>query len=279
MKRFALFLALIFTCLAIAGCGDAVEAAGTAVDETLAAATAEPAAEVQDMGEVVVAEDAEFVPVGANAADFDAFKAALGDDAIDEIVLDKDVEITESLTIDKSVTVAEGVTLSIARGAELYVDNGLIDNKGSIVVMGADNADAPNCGVLAIINGGGVSNAGSVALMASTVEAESANALGGQLRLQGGTLENAGTVYFYAGPVGSSGGVGDVSADGAFLNTGLVQVDGNFLRITGRFVNETGGQLVSNATVFVEGGAEFENNGTLTGTGKINDQTVAEYQG
>lgn len=282
MKRFMMIFALLLACLLAVGCNEAleaVEAAESIIAELPASATAEPeeGADAPENEPLVVAPDTEFIPVGADAANFADFKKMLADDAIDEIKLDKDVEITENVTVEKTVIISEGVTLSVAPGAVLYVDNGLIDNAGSIVIMGADSAEAPNTGVFAIVNGGGVVNKGSMAMMASAAETASDNPLGGQLRLQGGTIENSGTVYFYAGPVNTSGGVGDVGADGAFLNSGLVQVDGNFLRITGQFVND--GQLVSNAIIYVEGASGFENNGSLTGTGTVNDTPAAQYEG
>jgi len=285
MKRIFTFMFSCLLALALIGCAEVPPMAGT---EAAPEVTVAPEDSPETVGEAPVEEtpaeedfqvapDVEFVPVSADAADFDAFKKALADDSVDEILLEKNVAVTEMITLDKTVIVAEGVTLSIEAGVDFYVDNGLLENNGEVVVMGAPDA-ASRPAALAIVNGGGMLNNGTLTLAASPIGEDTPDPKGGQLRLNGGSLDNNGAVRFSAGQVLYAGGVGDISAEGAFLNNGTVTVDGCFLKITGRFVNSTGATLSTETTIYVEGNAEFDNSGTLSGSGMINQTPIAQYE-
>ena len=285
MKRIFTFVLCFVLALSLIGCAEVppMNSGNEAPQVTTVPEAAEAAPEAGEEApapagdEIEVAPDVEFVPVSADAADFEAFQKALADDTVDEILLEKNVTVTEAVTMDKTVIVAEGVTLTLEGGVDFFVDNGLLENNGTLVVTGAVDA-ASRPAALAIVNGGGMLNNGTLILAASQISEDTADPKGGQLRLNGGSLDNNGTVTFSAGQVPYAGGVGDISAEGAFLNNGTVTVDGCFLKITGRFVNSLGATLSTETIIYVEGNAEFDNSGTLAGAGIINQTPIAQYE-
>ena len=217
----------------------------------------------------------EFKPVTVDTKNFSSFKKALEDDAADEITVDKDIDVTENIMLDRTIIIPKGVTVTVKSGVVLYVDNGLIENSGVIVVEGAsDKAAAAN---LAITGGGGLLNTGTVLFSASSVTPQTQSPIGGLLRLNGGTLTNEGTVRFAGGSDVYQGGAGDITSDSAFENFGTVELEGGFLSVSGRLINDTGASMNVGSTIYTGGDAAFENMGTLTGTGTVNGVPAAEY--
>ena len=171
MKRIFTFVLCFVLALSLIGCAEVppMNSGNEAPQVTTVPEAAEAAPEAGEEApapagdEIEVAPDVEFVPVSADAADFEAFQKALADDTVDEILLEKNVTVTEAVTMDKTVIVAEGVTLTLEGGVDFFVDNGLLENNGTLVVTGAADA-ASRPAALAIVNGGGMLNNGSLIL-------------------------------------------------------------------------------------------------------------------
>ncbi len=219
----------------------------------------------------------EFVPVAVDTKNFSSFKQALEGETADEITVDKDIDVTETILLDRTVIIPAGVTVTVKPGIVLYVDNGLLENSGSIVVEGA--TDKAAAAMLAITGGGGLlnGNTGTVLFSASSVTPQTQSPIGGLLRLNGGTLTNEGTVRFAGGGDVYQGGAGDVTADSAFENFGTVELEGGFLSVSGRLINDTGATMNVGSAIYTGSEAVFDNMGTLIGTGTVNGTPVTEF--
>jgi hypothetical protein len=157
--------------------------------------------------------------------------------------------------------------VTVNRGNDFYIEGKLINN-GTINVMGADTikTDFINYSVLSIQTGGTLNNNGAINLEASPLTDTSDNGpIGGQLRVNGGTLYNTGSIFLKYGLVNTHGGMA-VVIDGAFDNGGLVIVDGFFLRVDkGSFTNNAGAVVINNSHIFTGDAGIFTNKGTLNG--------------
>ncbi|MPN14873.1 hypothetical protein SDC9_162202 [bioreactor metagenome] len=204
-------------------------------------------------------------PTAVSVSSFDALKSALSDSSVKSITINS---IGTPVVITGAVTIPTGVTVTVSRGNDFYVE-GTLTNNGTINVMGADSisTDFINYSVLTVQSGGTLQNNGAINLDASPLEDESDNGpIGGQLRVNGGTLNNTGSVFLKYGLVNTHGGMA-VVIDGSFNNDGLVIVDGFFLRVdNGSFTNNAGAVLINNTNVFAGDEGTFTNNGTLSGT-------------
>lgn len=203
-------------------------------------------------------------PAAVTVSSFEGLKAALSDSAAKEIAIDS---VGTPLVITDAVTIPAGVTVTVNRGNDFYIE-GTLTNNGTINVMGANSIkpDFINYAVLTVKMGGTLQNNGAINLEASPLEDKGDyGPIGGQLRISGGTLDNKGSVFLKYGSVNTHGGMA-VVIDGAFNNLGLVIVDGFFLRVDkGRFVNSAGAVVINNTSIFAGGEGVFTNNGTLSG--------------
>lgn len=206
----------------------------------------------------------ETTPAAVSVSSFEALKSALSDNSVKAITIDS---IGTPVVITGAVTIPAGVTVTVNRGNDFYVE-GTLTNNGTINVMGADSisTDFINYSVLSMQTGGMLQNNGAINLEASLLEDTSDNGpIGGQLRVNGGTLNNDGSVFLKYGLVNTHGGMA-VVIDGAFNNDGLVIVDGFFLRVdNGSFVNNVGAVVINNSHIFAGDEGTFTNNGTLSG--------------
>lgn len=203
-------------------------------------------------------------PTAVYVSSFDALKSALSDSSVKAITIDS---IGTPVVITGAVTIPAGVSVTVNRGNDFYVE-GTLTNNGTINVMGADaiKTDFINYSVLSVQTGGTLNNNGAINLEASPLENASDNGpIGGQLRVNGGTLNNTGSVFLKYGLVNTHGGMA-VVIGGAWSNSGLVIVDGFFLRVDkGSFTNNTGAVVINNSHIFSVGEGTFTNNGTLSG--------------
>ena len=203
-------------------------------------------------------------PTGKSVSSFEALKAALSDSSVKAITIDS---VGTPVVITGEVTIPAGVTVTVSRGNDFYIE-GKLTNNGTINVMGADaiTKDFINYSVMSIQTGGILNNNGAINLEASPLEDTSDNGpIGGQLRVNGGTLYNTGSVFLKYGLVNTHGGMA-VVIDGAWNNSGLVIVDGFFLRVdNGAFVNNSGAVVINNSHIFTGGKGTFTNSGKLSG--------------
>ena len=204
-------------------------------------------------------------PAAVTVSSFEALKSALLDSSVKSINVDC---IGTPMVIVGAVTIPDGVTVTVSRGNDFYIE-GTLTNNGTINVMGADavvSTDFINYSVLSVQPGGTFSNNGAVHLEASTMEdKKDLGPVGGQLRVNGGTLNNKGSVFLKFGSVNTHGGMA-VVIDGAFKNDGLVIVDGFFFRVDkGSFMNNAGAVVINNSHIITGSEGIFTNNGTLTG--------------
>lgn len=212
-----------------------------------------------------IAQVGETKPAGVSVSSFEAFSSALMNSSAKVITIDS---VGTPVVVTGEVTIPAGVTVTVNRGNDFYIE-GTLTNNGTINVMGADSisTDFTNYSVLSVQTGGTLQNNGAINLQASPLEDTSDyGPIGGQLRVNGGTLNNNGSVFLKYGLVNTHGGMA-VVIDGAFNNSGLVIVDGFFLRVdNGSFVNNTGAVVINNTHIFAEGERTFMNNGTLSGS-------------
>jgi len=199
-----------------------------------------------------------------SVSSFEALKSALSDSSVKAITIDS---IGTPVVITGQVTIPASVTVTVSRGNDFYIE-GTLTNNGTINVMGADSitADFINYSVLSVQTGGTLQNNGVINLEASPLEDTSDNGpIGGQLRVNGGTLYNTGSVFLKYGLVNTHGGMA-VVIDGAWSNSGFVIVDGFFLRVDkGSFANNAGAVVINNSHIFTGDEGTFTNNGTLSG--------------
>lgn len=199
-----------------------------------------------------------------SVSSFEALKGALSDSSVKAITIDS---IGTPVVITGEVTIPANVTVTVSRGNDFYIE-GKLTNNGTINVMGADaiKTDFINYSVLSVQTGGTLNNNGAINLEASSLEDTSDDGpIGGQLRVNGGTLNNTGSVFLKYGLVNTHGGMA-VVIDGAWSNSGLVIVDGFFLRVDkGSFANNAGAVVINNSHIFTGDEGTFTNNGTLSG--------------
>ncbi|MPM14812.1 hypothetical protein SDC9_61176 [bioreactor metagenome] len=211
-----------------------------------------------------IAQVGETNPTAVSVSSFEALKSALSDSSVKAITIDS---VGTPVAITGEVTIPAGVTVTVSRGNDFYIE-GKLTNNGTINVMGADaiKTDFINYSVLSVQTGGTLLNNGAINLEASPLEETSDNGpIGGQLRVNGGTLNNKGSVFLKYGLVNTHGGMA-VVIDGTFNNNGLVIVDGFFLRVdNGSFVNNASAVVINNSHIFTGDEGTFTNNGTLSG--------------
>lgn len=199
-----------------------------------------------------------------SVSSFAALQTALADSSVKAITVNS---VGTPVIVKGNVTIPAGVTVTISRGNDFYIE-GTLTNNGTINVMGADSIspDFINYSVMSVQNGGIVQNNGAINLEASALkDTADYGPIGGQLRVNGGTLQNKGSVFLKYGLVNTHGGMA-VVIDGAFKNSGLVIVDGFFLRVDkGSFLNNAGAIVINNSHIFAGGEGTFTNNGTLSG--------------
>jgi len=199
-----------------------------------------------------------------SVSSFEALKSALTDSSVKAITIDS---AGTPVVVKGGLTIPEGVTLTVNRGNDFLIE-GTLTNYGTINVMGADaiSTEFINYSVLSIQSGGTLQNNGAINLEASIVkDTDDYGPIGGQLRVNGGTVNNTGSVFLKYGLVNTHGGMA-VVIDGVFNNTGLVVVDGFFLRVdNGSFTNNAGAVVINNTNIFAEGKGSFTNTGTLSG--------------
>ncbi len=199
-----------------------------------------------------------------SVSSFEALNSALSDSSVKAINIDS---IGTPVVITGEVTIPVGVSVTVSRGNDFYIE-GKLTNNGTINVMGADaiKTDFINYSVLSVQKGGTLNNNGAINLDASSLEDTSDNGpIGGQLRVNGGTFYNTGSVFLKYGLVNTHGGMA-VVIDGAWSNSGLIIVDGFFLRVDkGSFTNNSGAVVINNSHIFIQDEGKFTNNGTLSG--------------
>lgn len=204
-------------------------------------------------------------PAVVTVSSFEALKSALMDNSVKVITIDS---VGTPVVVTGEVTIPAGVTVTVNRGNDFYIE-GTLTNNGTINVMGADSisTDFINYSVLSVQTGGTLQNNGAINLQASLLEDTSDyGPIGGQLRVNGGTLNNKGSVFLKYGLVNTHGGMA-VVIDGAFNNSGLVIVDGFFLRVDkGSFINNASAVVINNTNIFAENEGLFTNNGTISGS-------------
>jgi hypothetical protein len=190
-----------------------------------------------------------------SVSSFEALKSALSDSSVKAITIDS---IGTPVVITGEVTIPAGVTVTVSRGNDFYIEGKLTNN--------AIKTDFINYSVLSVQTGGTQNNNGAINLEASSLEDTSDNGpIGGQLRVNGGTLYNTGSVFLKYGLVNTHGGMA-VVIDGAWSNSGFVIVDGFFLRVDkGSFTNNAGAVVINNSHIFTGDEGTFTNNGTLSG--------------
>ena len=214
-------------------------------------------------GALQLANDKEPVPVKVTSAN--ELETALADNNIKAITIES---IGNPVVVTGQLTVPAGVTLVLNCGSDLYIE-GTLTNEGAIIVTGANavvSKDFINYSVMSVQKGGKLVNKGTIKLLAATLEDLSdMGPVGGQLRVNGGTAENAGSLSLQAGKVNTHGGM-CVVIEGKFTNAALVIIDGFFLRVdNGEFVNNSGATVINNTNIFAMGKGVFTNNGTLSG--------------
>ncbi len=209
------------------------------------------------------------------AYNFDALLYALSDNTVKAIAVDPGGKIV----VTGEVTIPEGVTLTVNRGNDFYIEGTLINN-GTIRVMGADSFtdDFINYSVTAVQNGGKVINNGEIKLCSSVIgDSVDRGPVGGQLRVFDGTFENKGSVYLEKGMVNTHGGMA-VVVGGTFVNDGLVVINGFFLRVDeGKFINNKGAVIINNSHILVEDKGTFTNNGKISGAGANEQSNSIEF--
>ncbi|HQF80117.1 MAG TPA: S-layer homology domain-containing protein [Flexilinea sp.] len=198
-----------------------------------------------------------------SVSSFETLKSVLLNPDVRSVTVDS---IGTPLIITGELTIPKGVTVTINRGNDFYIENNLINN-GTIEVTGADSVSPNfiNYSVMAIQKGGKVTNNGKIVLQPSVLaDTEDRGPVGGQLRIFDGTFENNGSVYLKAGKVNTHGGMVAV-IEGPFTNNALIIVDGFQIDIAGTFTNNADGIIINNTYISTAKGGTFINNGSLLG--------------
>lgn len=215
--------------------------------------------------ELVNAEKEE--PITVKSAD--ELKVILEANTSKNILLDS---IGNPFVLTGEVTIPFGVTVTVNRGNDFYIEGSLINN-GTVEVMGSDTATENfiNYSVMAVQKGGKVLNNGSLRLCRSIiVDEEDRGPVGGQLRIFDGSFTNEGAILLQSGRVNTHGGVIAV-VEGTLKNYSTVVCDGFFIRVTGgSFENSKGGVIINSTTIMAEEPGKFINNGTIKGIGVNN---------
>lgn len=205
----------------------------------------------------------EETPTAVQVSTPEELKTALADKSAAAITVNS---VGAPLVVTGEVTIPKGVTVTIARGNDFYIE-GTLTNNGTLEVMGADSVtgDFVNYSVMAVQNGGKAVNNGRLVLCRSEIgDTEDRGPVGGQLRIFDGSFENNGSVLLKAGSVNTHGGMAAV-IEGTFTNSATVIVDGFQIDIMGSFINSKGAVVINNATVSTEKGGSFTGDGLLTG--------------
>lgn len=192
----------------------------------------------------------------------DEFSAALSNTAVKAITVDS---VGQPLIIIDALTIPADVTVTINTGNDFYI-TGTLTNNGTIRVMAADTVEPfANYSVLWVKEGGTMINNGRILALASLVEStDDLGPIGGQIR-NSSTFTNKGSIQFCHAPVNTHGG-SFVNITGNSENSGLVIVDGFFLRIVGGiFQNNADAVIINNSFVSVEGDGVLTNNGIWSG--------------
>lgn len=212
----------------------------------------------------------EQIPEPVSISSSEDLKTALEDKTIKSISIDS---IGNPVVVTGELTIPAGVTVTVNCGNDFYIEGNLTNN-GTINVMGADSIsiDFINYSVMSVQNGGKFVNNGAVNLLASPLEdTGDYGPIGGQLRLNGGTFTNKGSVFLKFSSVNTHGGVA-VVIDGTFVNDAIVIIDGFFLHIEkGAFINNKDAVVINNSHIFTEENGVFTNNGTLSSNININE--------
>jgi len=199
-----------------------------------------------------------------SVSSFEELKSALADSQVKSISIHS---IGTPIVVTNNLTIPASVTVTVNRGSDLYIE-GTLTNNGTIIVEGADSvsADFINYSVLSIQAGGILNNKGQIYLEPAVLtDTDDRGPVGGQLRVNGGTLNNEGSLLLERGFVNTHGGM-SVVIDGTFTNDGYVIVDGFFFRVDeGSFVNNPGGVVINNTNIIAEGEGTFINNGVISG--------------
>ncbi|MEA4955702.1 MAG: hypothetical protein VB096_09370 [Pseudoflavonifractor sp.] len=205
----------------------------------------------------------EVKPAAVTVATLDALKTALTNKAATSIAVDCQ---GTPLVVTGELTIPYGVTVTVCRGNDFYVE-GTLNNNGILKIMGADSYsnDFINYSVMAVQKGGKVLNNGQVILCPSEIgDTEDRGPVGGQLRIFDGSFENNGSVFLKAGSVNTHGGMLAV-IEGTFTNNATVIADGFQIDIAGSFINNKGAVIINNSYISTAKGGTFSNSGVLTG--------------
>ncbi len=214
--------------------------------------------------ETAIAQADEAMPAAMSVSSFEALKSALSDSSVKAISIDC---IGKPLVVTGDLKIPADVTVTLNRGNDFYIE-GKLTNNGTINIMGADSikTDFINYSVMSIQNSGMLINNGAINLEPSLMtDTGDYGPIGGQLRVNGGTLQNSGSVFLKYATINTHGAMA-VVIDGTWQNDGLVIVDGFFLRVDkGSFINNSGAVVINNTSIFAGGDGEFTNNGILSG--------------
>ncbi|HBR02749.1 MAG TPA: hypothetical protein DD738_09065, partial [Ruminiclostridium sp.] len=148
----------------------------------------------------------EIKPTAVSVSSFEALKSALLNSSVKAITIDS---VGTPVIVTGEVTIPAGVTVTVNRGNDFYIE-GPLTNNGTINVMGADSIspDFINYSVLSVQTGGILNNNGAINLQAAQLEdTDDYGPIGGQLRIGGGTLNNKGSVFLKYGLVNTHGGM------------------------------------------------------------------------
>lgn len=206
----------------------------------------------------------EVKPTAVQVSTLAELKTALADKSTTAITVNS---VGTPLVVTSEATIPKGVTVTIARGNDFYIEDTLTNN-GTLVVMGADSVtgDFINYSVMAVQNGGKVVNNGHLVLCRSEIgDTTDRGPVGGQLRIFEGSFENNGSVFLKAGSVNTHGGMVAV-IEGTFTNNATVIVDGFQIDIASTFINNAGAVVINNSHISTVKGGSFTGTGTLTGS-------------
>lgn len=209
-------------------------------------------------------------PAAVSVSSFEELTEALSKGTATAVTVDS---IGKPVVVTGELTIPNGVTLTINRGNDFYVE-GTLTNNGTVMVMGSDaviSADFINYSVMSVQKGGKVINNGAIKLEESILgDTEDRGPVGGQLRVFDGTFVNSGSVLLEAGKVNTHGGMAVIEG-GTFNNDGTVVVDGFFLRVGAgsTFNNNKGAVIINTTQIEIAEDGKFENNGVLNGNAVV----------
>ncbi len=202
-------------------------------------------------------------PVPVSVSSVDALKSALADKSVKTISINA---VGTPVVVTGELTIPAGVTVTIERGNDFYIE-GSLTNNGTLNVMGADSirTDFINYSVMSVQKDGKISNNGAINLFASILsDTGDHGPVGGQLRIFDGSFANDGSVIMKAGTVNTHGGMLAV-IEGPFTNNAVVIADGFQIDIAGTFNNSKGAVVINNSYISTAKGGTFSNSGTLSG--------------